>query len=927
MMSATFCPTANQLKALSLGQLPEDQSDDLFMHVSTCESCQSELETVGDGEDSLISSLRSPYEFEQLEAEPDCQRALVKALDALTSHTSRSTGESEQLILPQNIGEYVIVRPLGRGGMGSVFLAQHTKLGRQVALKILSSHRLADPRMRERFEAEMRAVGKLSHPNIVAAHDAREVDGTLALVTEFIDGYDLEQLVARTGPLSIANACELVRQVAVALAYTSQLGFVHRDVKPSNIMLSHTGEVKLLDLGLARLQYASGEPSDITATGQAMGTADYIAPEQVTDSRSVDVRADIYALGCTLYKLLTGHAPFAGSLHETVFAKMTAHVSQQPPSLSKDLPHAPSELVRLVGSMLAKSVEDRPQQPELLAERLKEFSKGTDLEQLARRAASLAEIPPIIREPLSRRAAGPSHSFWRRPVSKVVAVASGFFGILVGMCLGIMIVITNPDGTQTIMELAAGSKVEVRESISGSNETPAGSATFQSSKETSKIEWLPYSDANLKGLFKLNRPVVVLFTAQWDLTGQTLKRSIEDEVGKHSGLTKDVDFVLADWTQPSEAISAKLEELNHKSVPLLVIYSASQRRSPTLFSNPQVGEVITELQGLVEQQRSTFDVRKTETSAEIPASQPQPLQFALFMHQELSGVEPSIRPGELAKLFRIPITATLEGNVRWLLVDDPTLSELPIERIDKSGQRYALVSTVPKFSIAWDEIEGHISELKASGKSEHQPDEVNLKFTENLGARMLELTAAGTRQRLAIIVNNKVLTAPLINSPIGSQVMITGVFSDTELQRLRSGLVAAQLATSADLSVKTSPAQPPLAATGLRIEGVVRLDGKPLAKATVTFVPRGEGHPFAAQTDSDGVFVIDGSRRKTPISPGEHWVRISKTTFAYREVDGKQFVAPEETIPSRYNRDSVLEYTFIETAKNIVHLDLSTDVK
>src|SRR5690606_16235572 len=133
-----------------------------------------------------------------------------------------------------------------------------------------------------------RAIGRLSHPNIVAAHDARDVDGTAVLVTEYIDGLDLGQLVDRRGPLAISDACEMIRQVAVTLTYTSAQGFVHRDVKPSNIMLSRRGDVKLLDLGLARWQWDEIEQTGMTATGQAMGTADYVAPEQVTDSRSVD---------------------------------------------------------------------------------------------------------------------------------------------------------------------------------------------------------------------------------------------------------------------------------------------------------------------------------------------------------------------------------------------------------------------------------------------------------------------------------------------------------------------------------------------------------------------------------------------------------------------------------------------------------------
>ena len=255
MMCATECPSTRQLRDLTLGRLPNDESDDLLAHVGSCEACQTEIETIDDQEDSLIVSLRAPGQLERFQNEPECDLALAKSLGALAE-----TAESNpDLILPQQIGEYEILRPLGRGGMGTVFLARHINLGRDVALKVLAHHRLGDVRVRERFETEMRAIGRLSHPNIVTAYDAREIDGTAVLVTEHIDGCNLGQLVGRTGPLSIADACEIARQIAVALEYTSGQGFVHRDVKPSNIMLSREGEVKLLDLGLARLQLGDAE--------------------------------------------------------------------------------------------------------------------------------------------------------------------------------------------------------------------------------------------------------------------------------------------------------------------------------------------------------------------------------------------------------------------------------------------------------------------------------------------------------------------------------------------------------------------------------------------------------------------------------------------------------------------------------------------
>lgn len=478
MKTAIECPTSQQIKALTLGQLSNEDSDSLFQHISECDHCRSELETFEDCEDSLVESLRDPADFVDFSAEPDCRMAVAKALGALAISES-TNGSTYVKNLPKVIGEYEIVRPIGSGGMGSVFLARHTKLGRQVALKVLANHRLADAHRVERFEAEMRAIGQLSHPNVVTAYDAREVDGTAVLVTEFVAGLDLGQLLQRTGALKIADACEIARRTAVALSYTNSRGFVHRDIKPSNIILSDEGEVKLLDLGLARLHSQESEPAELTYTGQAMGTADYVAPEQVTDSKSVDIRADIYSLGCTLFKLLTGRAPFADEQHLTTFAKMTAHVSEMPPSLAECLPSAPRSLVQVVDSMLAKKPSDRPSTPEEIASALLQHSKGYDLKLLINdaqllepRRDSLAKTSTITKSQ--------TQSWMKRTMPNYVAIAAGFLGVLLGVCLSIIIVITNPDGTKTILQLAEGSKVEVRE---GGDKPLNSSATKESDQE------------------------------------------------------------------------------------------------------------------------------------------------------------------------------------------------------------------------------------------------------------------------------------------------------------------------------------------------------------------------------------------------------------------------------------------------------------
>lgn len=457
MMTATECPSIERLKDLSLGRLAEEDSDSMLDHLRDCEVCQSELETIGDGEDSLIQAIRSPDDASEWIHEPQCDVAVIAALGAI-GIGQQSPTVSDMPGFPVSIGEYEIVRPLGRGGMGNVYLARHTKLGRLVALKVLAGHRLADAKMKERFEAEMRAVGQLSHPGIVTAHDAREIDGTAVLITEFIDGMDLAQLVSRTGPIGVADACDLIRQVAVALQYTSDQGFVHRDVKPSNIMLGHSGEVKLLDLGLARLQESRHETSGLTGTGQAMGTADYIAPEQVTDSRGVDVRADIYSLGCTLFKLLTGHAPFAGPQCTTAFAKMTAHVSSPPPVLSDFLPDAPAGLNKVVASMLDKDPTSRPQTPMQVAEKLKQFVSDANLSGLIARAETASPERAFTSHP-ETKVSSQTQSWRRRTVPITAAIAAGFLGLFIGLMSGLLIRIKMPDGSVVTVNAPDGSEV------------------------------------------------------------------------------------------------------------------------------------------------------------------------------------------------------------------------------------------------------------------------------------------------------------------------------------------------------------------------------------------------------------------------------------------------------------------------------------
>lgn len=259
------------------------------------------------------------------------------------------------------LGEYVIQSQLGAGGMGLVFKALHRTLNRVVALKILPKSALSSDELVRRFHREMRAMARLSHPNIVAAHDAGKHNGVHYLVMEYVEGKDLSALVHQQGPLSLAEAANCVLQSAEGLRYVHDRGVTHRDIKPSNLLLDQVGCVKILDLGLARVEQLKDDSSteeDITETGLILGSFDYLAPEQAEHFKLADHRADVYSLGCTLYFLLTGRPVYPG---KSPIQKVLAHRESPIPSLRTEAPDAPESLDRLFQQMLAKSPTDRLQ--------------------------------------------------------------------------------------------------------------------------------------------------------------------------------------------------------------------------------------------------------------------------------------------------------------------------------------------------------------------------------------------------------------------------------------------------------------------------------------------------------------------------------------------------------------------------------------
>ncbi|TWU02039.1 protein kinase domain-containing protein [Neorhodopirellula pilleata] len=297
---------------------------------------------------------------------------LPKTTTTGSSQTASGLAEENELRKGQQIGDYVIEERIGRGGMGSVYRAHHQLMGRIVAIKALTLRTSQDPSSLLRFEREIKSVAKMSHPNVVTAYDARLQDGSLYLVTEWIQGRDLGEIVLEQGPLPVEEALDVAIQAAKGLDYAHSIGYIHRDVKPSNLVRDGNGNVKLLDLGLAKLleqRDANTGSTPLTADHQVVGTAEYLSPEQARTPNVVDVRTDIYSLGCTMMFLLTGKPPFVG---ESPIDTLLEHINAQPPMLCSEMAGQalPDGLSALVHSMLSKSVDDRPASMQTVLKRL-----------------------------------------------------------------------------------------------------------------------------------------------------------------------------------------------------------------------------------------------------------------------------------------------------------------------------------------------------------------------------------------------------------------------------------------------------------------------------------------------------------------------------------------------------------------------------
>ena len=369
-------PTDQTLHAYGLGKLDEASAESVNTHLEGCPDCRQRVAALSS--DSFLGRLHDA------KAEPEAFRPAVSSTDGLSvlATGAAPAAPPPASTLPPGLADlpdYKILRELGQGGMGTVFLARNTLMGRTEVLKVVSGHLVNRRGVLDRFLGEIRNAAKLHHPNIVAAYTAIRLGESLVLSMEYVEGLDLSQLVKAKGPLPVANACSYVHQAALGLQHAHEHGMVHRDIKPSNLMLAKQGNrgvVKVLDFGLAKVTSEGAVDGGLTHEGQMLGTPDYIAPEQISNARRADIRADIYSLGCTLYYLLTGKPPFQG---DSLYDILQAQHSMNATPLNLVRPEVPVELAALVAKMMAKEPQRRFQTPKEVAEALKPFFKAGNL--------------------------------------------------------------------------------------------------------------------------------------------------------------------------------------------------------------------------------------------------------------------------------------------------------------------------------------------------------------------------------------------------------------------------------------------------------------------------------------------------------------------------------------------------------------------
>jgi serine/threonine protein kinase/formylglycine-generating enzyme required for sulfatase activity len=382
-------PSADDLRGFAVGKLDEMTAAVIMNHLDGCPDCCRAV--AGLSGDDFLDRLRQAHRPSStpVPAEPPAgaPRAPKPPHPYASPLRERRRGEGVADLPPElaNNPQYEVLRELGRGGMGVVYLARNKLMDRLEVLKVVNKALLDRPGAVERFLREIRSAARLNHPNVVTAYSAVQSGELLAFAMEYVEGEDLAKLVQAQGPLPVVHACSYVQQAALALQHAFERKMVHRDIKPQNLMLAREGTrdiVKVLDFGLAKVTRATNEDTSLTDDRSMLGTPDYVAPEQTLDAANADIRADVYSLGCTLYYLLTGAAPFNGRSRYEV---LQAHQLMEPRPLRLVRPEVPEELAAVVRKMMAKDPAQRYQTPMALVQALAAYVEQEPKGGVARR--------------------------------------------------------------------------------------------------------------------------------------------------------------------------------------------------------------------------------------------------------------------------------------------------------------------------------------------------------------------------------------------------------------------------------------------------------------------------------------------------------------------------------------------------------------
>jgi len=430
-------PTDQTLSSYGLGKLDDRATEAVYEHLIECGDCRKRVSEVP--ADRFLERVRTAHKApETAQVGPLLASAGGPRGDRVADTLAACFGD----LLPPELAahsDYEVKQELGRGGMGVVYLAHNKLMGRDEVLKVMGPHLMGYAGALERFKREIQSVARLRHPNIVTAYHATQLGQSLLFAMEYVDGEDLSKLVESQGPMPVAQACLFIHQAALGLQHAHEEGLVHRDLKPNNLILHRKGNqetIKILDFGLAKAAREKVEEDhqssaqSLTGVGAAMGTPAYMAPEQITDASSVDIRADIYSLGGTLYYLLAGRPPFQA---KTLYDLYQSQVSRIAVPLNQVRPDVPAELAALVAKLLAKDPADRLQTPGEVAQALTPYFKKDSRDQ----DGSPESAPAVAAR--------------RRPPWVWPAVAAGVF--VLGLLAALVLRVKTPEGELVFSDL------------------------------------------------------------------------------------------------------------------------------------------------------------------------------------------------------------------------------------------------------------------------------------------------------------------------------------------------------------------------------------------------------------------------------------------------------------------------------------------